>query len=56
VEIDGMSHDGQAARDEKRTAILNAQGLHVIRFTNDEVLQSLEAVAVSIARELGLDW
>jgi very-short-patch-repair endonuclease len=62
VELDGMSHVGQGDADDRRTEQIEAQGYRVIRFTNDEVLQSAEAeaeavaVATAIARAAGLDW
>ncbi len=46
IEVDGDSHfteEGQAY-DARRTEILTGYGLKVIRFTNDEVLHSFEAV------------
>ena len=56
IELDGMSHVGQAEHDENREEYLKSKGLTVIRFTNDEVLESLDAVATAIARACGLDW
>lgn len=46
IEIDGESHFTDAAKikDEERTRILQGYGLKVIRFTNDDVLESCEAV------------
>ncbi len=46
IEIDGESHftdDGKES-DEHRTAILNAYGLRVVRFTNREVMTDVAAV------------
>jgi very-short-patch-repair endonuclease len=37
VELDGSVHDAQADRDEARTAVLEARGIHVLRFRNHEV-------------------
>ncbi|MGK9050493.1 endonuclease domain-containing protein [Neorhizobium petrolearium] len=50
IELDGGQHAGDAARhyDEKRTAFLDKQGYHVIRFWNHEVLEELEAVLDTI--------
>ena len=56
VEVDGMSHLGQADADKRREAWLRKQGFNVVRVTNDDVLESLEAVANTIARAAGLDW
>ena len=50
IEVDGDSHfDEKAeARDAARTVALEAQGLRVIRFRNDEVRESFEAVCEKI--------
>jgi very-short-patch-repair endonuclease len=55
IELDGESHDDRARYDEQRTGFLEAAGLRVIRFTDDEVLKSLENVVFVIARECGLE-
>ena len=46
IEADGGQHfeASQARRDERRTAYLEAQSLRVLRFTDREVLQQLDAV------------
>ena len=51
VEIDGDSHfTGEAtSRDAGRTAALEAKGLRVARFTNEDVMQRFEAVCLEIA-------
>jgi len=52
IEVDGDSHfteEGQA-RDIERTQILEAYGLKVLRFTNDEVLNNFEAVCEVIGK------
>ena len=48
VELDGMSHVGQASVDAERSNYLESQNLRVIRFTNDDVLQHLDAVLEAI--------
>jgi len=55
LELDGSSHDTEDAQsyDEARTETLEAAGLKVMRFTNDEVLNNLSAVLESL-RHLGL--
>ena len=52
VELDGAVHDSEAARerDEARSAYLQARGVRVIRFRNDEVLHDLPSVLRQIAR------
>jgi very-short-patch-repair endonuclease len=54
IELDGDSHfNDQAVRhDEARTAVLRAQGIRVIRFTNADVLQNFESVCGAIAQVL----
>ncbi|MEG3844318.1 endonuclease domain-containing protein [Microcoleus sp. herbarium14] len=46
IEIDGESHFTEQGKryDAERTGILEGYGLKVVRFTNVEVLQSLEGV------------
>jgi very-short-patch-repair endonuclease len=48
VEVDGDVHRGQEARDAERDAYLASQGLHVLRFRNEETLGNLEGVVRSI--------
>jgi very-short-patch-repair endonuclease len=50
IEVDGNTHftDDGKAYDLERTQILESYGLKVIRFTNDEVLNSFEGVCVKI--------
>ncbi|MHC4107453.1 MAG: endonuclease domain-containing protein [Planctomycetota bacterium] len=54
VEVDGETHIGRDAADRRRTAYLEKQGLKVLRVTNDEVLQDLEAVALAILDAAGV--
>ena len=56
VELDGMSHDESGDRDEVRKRWLEEQGYRVIRVTNWDVNEDLEAVARAIAREAGADF
>ncbi len=53
IEVDGDSHyeNGAEAHDAERTATLNKQGLSVLRFTNDEVIQYFESTVETIE-----DW
>ena len=49
VEVDGGQHLEQAAYDAERTRWLEEErGIRVIRFTNEDVLQSLDAVLETI--------
>jgi very-short-patch-repair endonuclease len=54
IELDGNGHadDKQAAYDADRTHNLEALGLNVIRFWNNQVLQETQAVLQTIADEL----
>lgn len=44
IEIDGAYHKRQIEHDALRTDIINFLGIEVIRFTNEEVLNSIESV------------
>lgn len=48
VELDGPTHEDQVEYDEVRTEWLQAQGHHVIRFSNQQVIQSEGDVARAI--------
>lgn len=54
LEIDGDSHFTDAAEsyDTKRTAYLNTQGIHVLRYTNQDVMHNIEGVLADIATQL----
>lgn len=54
LEIDGPSHfeAAQQEYDAARTAHLEAQGYHLIRFTNNEVRYNLEAVVDKIIQTI----
>ena len=50
IELDGSQHftqEGQA-RDTERTAFLEANGIHVLRFSNADVLKNLRGVCEQI--------
>lgn len=55
VEVDGESHASRAEQDAKRTAYLEGRGLTVLRVTNDDVMGTLEAVAMAILDAAGVD-
>lgn len=46
IELDGSGHDDpdQAIKDRQRTEVLNADGITVIRFRNEEVLTNTARV------------
>ena len=52
IEIDGDSHAENVEYDVERTKILNALGLTVIRYTNDEVLNNIEGVFADLVRRI----
>jgi very-short-patch-repair endonuclease len=52
VEVDGGHHLERRARDEARSAWLGELGLCVVRFSNTEVLQEMEAVLTEIQNRL----
>lgn len=44
IEIDGDSHAGMVEYDAERTKVINALGLTVIRYTNDEILSNIAGI------------
>jgi very-short-patch-repair endonuclease len=52
IEVDGEIHDYRPDEDAARQAFLESLGLRVLRFRNDEVLGSLEAVVRRIEEEI----
>jgi adenine-specific DNA methylase/very-short-patch-repair endonuclease len=52
IEVDGGQHAEAKKRDEERTAFLEKQGLQVVRFWDNEVLNETEAVLERIWRDL----
>ena len=55
IEIDGPSHDDpeQKKFDVARTEYLQQSGWRVVRFTNAEIYESIDAVEARIAAALG---
>jgi len=51
IEVDGPIHQMQGKYDQRRQTNLEALGLHVLRFSNQQVLENLPAVRAEI-----LDW
>ena len=55
IELDGGQHfsDGQEAADARRSAIIEAKGFRVLRFSNHDVMTNrsgvLEAIAAAVA-------
>ena len=50
IELDGDSHSDQVEYDEERTAYLNEYGIHVIRFTNFDVIENIDGVLDALER------
>lgn len=55
VELDGLYHDAVYERDQARQKRIEAAGWQVLRFSNEDVLNNVEGVAIAIARHLGLE-
>jgi leucyl-tRNA synthetase len=53
VELDGPIHEFQQREDEERTKVIEQEGFHVIRFKNEQVLNTLPEVLENIQSELG---
>ena len=52
IEIDGDSHGEEIEYDRARTRVLNAHGLTVVRYTNEEVLKNIAGVYDDLAQRL----
>ena len=52
IEINGGQHADSTAHDALRTKSLAAEGYHVLRFWNNDVLQNIEGVKAEIWRAL----
>lgn len=52
VEVDGGIHDHQQATDQTRQSFLEAQGMTVLRFRNEEILNTIEHVLACIREAL----
>lgn len=52
IELDGGQHQEQLVYDEQRSVYLQAQGWQIVRFWNNEVLNNLEGILLSIAGKL----
>ncbi|HEX2995588.1 MAG TPA: endonuclease domain-containing protein [Anaerolineales bacterium] len=48
IELDGSQHLDQEEYDKERTRCLEAQGYKVIRFWNNDVMNNIEGVILSI--------
>lgn len=52
IELDGGQHMLEASSDSKRTRFLEADGYHVLRFWNHEVMENLDGVVTAIEMTL----
>jgi very-short-patch-repair endonuclease len=52
IEVDGSVHETSGEDDRLRQAVLEAQGLTVLRFTNEAVLTRLDDVLQTIREKL----
>jgi very-short-patch-repair endonuclease len=52
IEVDGPIHEKQQVADAEREAILRANGLKVLRFTNRKVMNDMQTVLQEIRRVL----
>ncbi|MEO1692065.1 MAG: DUF559 domain-containing protein [Cyanobacteria bacterium J06631_6] len=52
IEVDGKIHQQQQEYDRHRENIFTAQGLNIIRFTNEQVINNIETVLKAIALQL----
>ena len=52
IELDGGQHQDQRVQDIHRTAYMQAQGWHVLRFWNNEIVNNLDGVLSAIAEHL----
>ena len=52
MEIDGDSHYQESNNDKYRTNILNGMGIKVIRYTNCDVMQSIDGVYFDLIKQI----
>ena len=52
IEVDGSVHHFQKNQDQNRQQVIESMGINVLRFTNDDVENSIEEVINAISREL----
>ncbi len=53
IELDGGQHAEQQTYDQARTTFLEGQGIHVLRYWNNQVLGETDAVLQAIYQEVG---
>ena len=50
IEVDGITHNTKLEKDRQRTDDLNRAGIHLIRFTDEDVLTNIQGVALEIEK------
>ena len=55
IEVDGCQHADRSGDDEVRTTYLTSRGYRVLRFWNDQVLESTDEVLAEIEKFLSSD-
>lgn len=53
VEVDGDQHANRKSSDDERTRFLEARGYRVLRFWNNEVLETMEGVLTATSGSRG---
>jgi len=56
IELDGKQHEWFSDYDAGRSEVLERLGVHVVRFTNEEVCVDLDSVLARIRQELRLPF
>lgn len=52
VEVDGPTHESRQAYDAERTVVLESMGYHVMRLTNEDCFDDMDAVIEAIFQTL----
>lgn len=55
IEVDGPIHEQQIEYDVERSEVLQRLGYRVVRYTNDQVMQNIDSVLVSIRQHLTIN-
>ena len=54
IEVDGGQHAERTEYDSERTRYLEQEGLRVVRFWNNDVIENIDGVLQAITTELGM--
>jgi len=52
IELDGGQHSEPSQAEDTRTATIEGQGFHVLRFWNNEIVEHIDSVVERITREI----